>query len=235
MNPTDRLPMPRERGAWGILLVPFCVAVAVSGSLDLKVLLFLTSTICLFVARASWLERRWQWLAVLLVAGGAAAVPLLAAWGLWWLAGFAMIGAALAALPRAAVLISQLLAVAGLTLTAPAAWYTATGRLDAPAFWLWLWNALYFAGSVCYVRLRIARKGQCWPVLTFYFTVLAFALALAAGNVVSYGVPLAFAPSAIRAILGTRRLSATLRLRRLGWSEMAHAIVFGVLLAAALR
>lgn len=227
--------MPREHGAWGMLLVPFATAVAVSGVFDWKVALLLASTLCFYIARASWLKRQFKWMALLLAASFAAAAPLFFVWKLWWLAAFSAVAAGLAARPNPRGLAMQLAAVGGLTLTAPAAWYAATGALDATAFWLWLWNTLYFAGGVLYVRLRIERTGPRWAVLGFYAALLLFVLALSAANVVSYRVLLAFAPAATRAAIGVGRLALPLRVKRLGWSEVAHAILFGALLTVALR
>ncbi len=227
--------MPREHGAWGMLLVPFATAVAVSGIFDGKVALLLASTLCFYVARASWLKRQFKWMALLLAASLAAAAPLFLVWKLWWLAAFSAVAAAFAARPNPRGLAMQVVAVGGLTLTAPAAWYAATGALDATAFWLWLWNTLYFAGGVLYVRLRIERTGPRWPVLAFYGALLLFVLALALADVVSFRVLLAFVPAAARAAIGVGRLASPLRVKRLGWSEVAHSLVFGALLMFALR
>jgi len=227
--------MPREHGAWGMLLVPFATAVATAGVFDGKVALLLASTLSFYIARASWLKRQFTWMALLLAASLAAAAPLLIVWKLWWLAAFSLVAAALAARPNPRSLAMQLAATAGLTLTAPATWYAATGALDATAFWLWLWNTLYFAGGLLYVRLRIERTGPRWPVLAFYGTLLLFVLALAAADVLSYRLLLAFAPSATRAVIGIGQLALPLRVKRLGWSEVAHSVLFGALLTIALR
>jgi hypothetical protein len=38
---------------------------------------------------------------------------------------------------------------------------------------------------------------------------------------------LAFVPLMVRAFVGTARLSPVLRIKRLGWTEVAHSVVFG--------
>jgi len=227
--------MPREHGAWGMLLVPFATAVATAGVLDWKVALLLVSTLSFYIARASWLKRQFKWTTLLLATSLAAATPLLFAWKLWWIAAFGAVAALLAAQRTQRSLAMQLAATGGLTLTAPAAWYAATGALDATAFWLWLWNTLYFAGGLLYVRMRITRTGPRWPVLGFYGALLVFVLVLAAANVVSCRLLLVFAPAAARAAIGAGRLASPLRVKCLGWSEVAHSILFGALLAVALR
>ncbi|MBI4299863.1 MAG: YwiC-like family protein, partial [Chloroflexi bacterium] len=43
--------IPKEHGAWAMLLVPFVIGAAVAGRWDLKVTLLLVSVLCLYVAR----------------------------------------------------------------------------------------------------------------------------------------------------------------------------------------
>lgn len=227
--------MPREHGAWGILLVPFATAVGVSGAFDFKVALLLTGTLCFYIARANWLKRQWKWTAVLFAASLMATAPLLLLWKLWWLTAFGALAAVLAARPTQRALAAQIAAVGGLTLTAPAAWYVATGRLDAMAFWLWLWNTLYFVGSLFYVKMRITPQAIRWPVLVLHGALLLFVLALAKANVVSWLMVLAFVPVVTRAAIGAGRFTPPVRIKRLGWMEVAYSIVYGALLVVALR
>jgi len=239
MTMIERPSVPREHGAWGMLLVPFGTALGVAGAFDLKTALLLASTLFFYVARASWLKQQWSWTALLLAASLAAALPLFVVWKLWWLVAFSGVAAVLAAQPTRRHLLMQLTATVGLVLTAPAAWYTATGRLDATAFWLWLWNGLYFVGGLLYVRMRLApvtaRCGLRWLVLGFFAGLSLFVLALVMANVFSYHLLLAFAPAVTRAAAGVGRLAWPLRIKVLGWSEVAFSVLFGVLLVAALR
>ena len=46
--------MPREHGAWGILLILFATAVGVTGVFDLKVGLLLASVLCFYIARTAY-------------------------------------------------------------------------------------------------------------------------------------------------------------------------------------
>jgi hypothetical protein len=71
--------------------------------------------------------------------------------------------------------------------------------------------------------------------MALYGVALLFVLALALADVVSSRVLLAFAPAAARAVIGVGRLASPLRVKRLGWSEVAHSLVFGALLTVALR
>jgi hypothetical protein len=229
-------PVPREHGAWGILLVPFATAVGVSGVWNLPVTLLLVSILCFYVARTSWLKKNHWWTVVLLAGSVACGLPLLLVWKLWWLVVFGAVVAPLAFRKTERSVAMQLLAVAGLTLTAPAAWYTATGELGWPAWRLWLLNVLYFAGGVLYVKMHIAaasarradklRQGAATMIYHGALTGIA-ALGWPAG--------LAYLPAIVRAFAGVARLSPVLGIKRLGWTEVAYSIVFAVSLVALAR
>lgn len=105
----------------------------------------------------------------------------------------------------------QLLAVGGLTLTAPAAWYVTTGALDGRAWWLWLLNVLCFAGGVFYVKSHVAAAIRLRPfeslaeraqdgaaVLVYHAGLVAVPLALASHGVISFWALLAYAPVVAR-------------------------------------
>ncbi|HUI05534.1 MAG TPA: YwiC-like family protein [Verrucomicrobiae bacterium] len=236
-----RPPLPREHGAWGILLIPFATAVGVSGAFDLKVALLLASMLCFYVARTGWLKRNVKWTALLVAGSVACITPLLIVWQLWWLVGFGATAAALAFRKTVRSVAMQLLAVCGLTLTAPAAWYTATSRLNSQALVLWLLNALYFAGGVFYVKMHVAaavrRKpfGSAAEKVRFGAVTLIYYGVVAVIGAVLGRVGLAYAPVVVRAVAGVGRLSPTLRIRRLGWTEVAYSIAFAVILIVAWR
>ncbi|MBI3877577.1 MAG: hypothetical protein HY300_16730, partial [Verrucomicrobia bacterium] len=174
-----------------------------------------------------------RWTFILLAASTVCTLPLLVVWKLWWLAAFGAGAAPLAFRKTERSVPMQLLAVAGLTLTAPAAWYVATGQLDAH---LWLLNVLYFAGGVFYVKMHVAAaiqrggsKLRLGAPTLMYYTALAVAAAW------WWPVGLAFAPVIVRAFVGVARLSPVLRIKRLGWTEVAYSLVFLVTLVVAVR
>ena len=244
MNPTvaAKPPMPREHGAWGILLLPFATAVGVAGMWNLPVSLLLGSILCFYLARTSFLKQNLRWTMILLTACALLAAPLLAVWNLWWLLAFGAVAGPLAFRKTERGWTMQLSAVGGLTLTAPAAWYVATGKLDAMAGVLWLLNILYFAGGVLYVKMHLdaALRRQpssplCPVTIAYYVVTLLIMLAGAAAKMISYWVALAFLPVTVRAVVGVVRLSPTLRLKRLGWTEVAYSVLYAGLLIAAWR
>lgn len=223
-----RPPMPREHGAWGILLIPFATAVGVAGVWNLPVALLLAGILCFYVARTSFLKQNFRWTAILLAGSAGCTLPLLFVWKLWWLAAFGIIAAPLAFRKIERSVAMQLLAVAGLTLTAPAAWYAATGKLD---YRLLLLNVLYFAGGVFYVKMHIATAIQrTGSKLRFGAATLAYYSALAVVAAWWWPVGLAFVPVIVRAFAGVVRLTPTLRIKRLGWTEVAYSVVFAIAL-----
>jgi hypothetical protein len=245
---TDRPPTPREHGAWGILLVPFATAVGVARDWNLPAALLLVSVLCFYVARTSWLKRQWKWMALFLAGSVLAAAPLLRWWKLWWLPVFAMVAGILASRPTGRTVAEQLAGMAGLTLTAPAAWYVLTGRLDATAWWLWLLNLIYFAGGIFYVRMHLDTAILKRPTgtmaerlaagranVSYHLGAAMLVLALAAAGKVTWQVTMAFAPMVARALGGTVRLTPVLRIKRLGWTEVAHSVLFAVLLIVCWR
>ena len=237
-------PLPREHGAWGILLIPFATAVGATGVFDVKVALLLGSMLCFYIARTSHLKQNVKWTMFLLAGSLAGAAPLLIVWHLWWLTAFGALAIPLAFRKTERSIAMQLLAVCGLTLTAPAAWYAARGHLDARAFVLWLLNVLFFSGGVFYVKMHVAaairrsaenklRSGAA--VIIYYAAMICVLLVMMLCRVISFWVLAAFAPVIGRAFLGVGRLRPVLRIKRLGWTEVAYSLVYAVVLIAAFR
>jgi hypothetical protein len=240
--------MPREHGAWGILLIPFATAVGMTGAVAVRVALLLASVLCFYIARTSFTKGDAKWTLLLLAGSGFCIAPLLIVWRLWWLAAFGIAAAPLAFRRTERGIAMQLVAVAGLTSTAPAAWYAAAGKLDQQAWLLWGLNFLYFAGGVFYVKMHVAAAIQHKPIcraserfalgaatLSYIAGMSATLVVLATAHWISWAVLLAYAPVVIRAVVGVWRLSPMLRIKRLGWTEVAHSLVFAVLLILARR
>jgi len=173
--------LPREHGAWGILLVPLVTGATVAllrGGAPVPLLLFLLASVSLFCLRTpveaamgtsaqridSPAERRLVAVAIVgysLVAAGALAALL---WhgnnpALLMLGAIAAFSfgaqALLRKLGRATRMASQMVGLIGLTSTAAGAYYVSTGRLDLTAWMIWAANWLFAANQVHMVQLRI--------------------------------------------------------------------------------
>jgi hypothetical protein len=265
------LTFPREHGAWGILLVPLITGTAIgyrSPRVLFPSILLLLAALALFCLRTpleSWMatssvrpqtaaERRAVLFSMATSASLAAAALALViwlqrAWNLLLLGAVAgaifLVQAALKKMGRETRMRAQLTGSLGLTSTAAAAYYVASGKLDATAFALWGVNWLFAANQIHFVQLRIHAAR-----ITSRAEKLARACAFLSGELLSLillGVVwrlgyfpgltiLAFAPILLRgAFWPLSPRSEPLQVRRLGVSELAHALAFGVLLILAFR
>ena len=183
VNPsrTKALVVPREHGAWGILLVPLVTGACVGflhGSGMAGLIQFLTAALALFWLRtplevllgSSVLhahtaeEKKTLWQATIIIS-------LLAALPLYLLLrdghnrGLLFIGAITGAafatqscvklFGRSMRMAAQMIGAIGLTSTAAGAYYVVTGRIDLTAFALWAANWLFACDQIHYVQLRL--------------------------------------------------------------------------------
>lgn len=190
----------------------------------------------------------------------ALAGALVLAYGRSQLVAVAAAGVALYALQEAVVrahneartekrsLAAELAGVVLLSLAAPAAWIAARGRLEPAGVQVWALNVLFFLGGVLYVKYRVRgllthrefsgwqeRLAFAWPVFIYHFLLLTFLAASIFLRELSAAVLLAFAPGILRAGGLLFHLGERFPIRRLGWMEIAHSIVFAALLVMAYR
>lgn len=206
MTNADPKPLPREHGAWGLLLQPFFAGAILARewnwlllpALGLVLFGFLLREPLIILARQRFVWRAYnpqsavaaRWL--LAEAAGAAVCLALLLTQRPSAAIFALTGAA-AVLTLLAVWLTiknkqrsvwlQLLSAAGLGTTALLAILAATGSLPAWAWPLWAVLTLHGASSILTVHTRLALKRTpgAQPPLTAYATpILSLALAFAA-------------------------------------------------------
>ena len=261
------LVVPREHGAWGMLLVPLATGAAVgllAGGRVAPVALLTTAVLALFwlrtpteswlgtsAVRAQTLEERQLVRRVILPLAMIVAASLSALFWqgknreLIWLGMVA--GVAFAAqvllkkMGRATRMAAEVFGALALTSTAPAAYCVATGRLDPRAWELWLVNWLFAADQIHFVWLRIrgARAAGWSQKFTLGWSFLAGQILL--GGLLALAchfswLPeltlIAFAPILFRGFAWFAKSPQPIVVRRLGWTELAHALVFGALLTA---
>jgi hypothetical protein len=173
--------VPREHGAWGMLLVPLATGTAVgllAGGRIVALPLLVVATLAIFWMRTpveSWLgtspvraqsdeERGIVKLAVVVLA----VVAVVALAGLFWggqhkelllLGAVAAVTfaaqAGLKKLGRKARVMAQIVGAIGLTSTAPAAYCVVAGYANNSALLLWLTNWLFAVNQIQFVQLRI--------------------------------------------------------------------------------
>ncbi len=268
--------VPNDHGAYAMLLVPmllgFILGAMHSASPNISHLvtypLFAVSLIAIFFAsepasvafkpRASATARRraLMWLGVYFLAASLAGTPLLFVWNLWELAWFLLPAAALlllfliaAKMRKQRSLGVRLTAIAGLTLSAPAAYYVATGTLDTTAWGLWAACAIYFVGTLFNVRAwfeanKQKKNGVAHPRLPAWLSV-SILLYLAAGALViaicatldalPWAAFVAFVPSLVRAAWTLWRVPVYLPIKTVGLIEFAQSFMFALLLTVTSR
>jgi len=173
--------LPREHGAWGLLLVPMVTGAGVAFREShniLPALLLLLAALALFwlrtpaesllgtsALRAQTTNERWT--ATLVIAGLATVAGFALGTLLWagqnpllWLvgavAGAAFVGQALLKkLGRRTRMLSEIVGTIGLTAAGPAAYYVMTGKFGATAWIVWSANLIFAGDQIHYVQLRI--------------------------------------------------------------------------------
>ena len=262
------LVIPREHGAWGILLVPLVTGASVGMFAEVRVLpllLFIAAALALFWMRTpveSWLgtsplkaQTAAEKNAVLAAIGALASVAAICLTVLLWngrnsgllrlgaITGLAfVVQAGLKKLGRSTRMAAQLIGAIGLTSTAPAAYYVVTGQLDTRALALWLANWLFAGNQIHFVQLRIhAARAAGWSERfargrVFFAGQIVMIVALLVAwraNMMPLLTLAAFLPVLWRGTAWFLGPAQPLAVRRLGWSELAQALAFGVLLVAA--
>ena len=190
--------------------------------------------------------------ATLALAGMATAALVWLFWGgrnpaLWWIgaaAGVAFLGqAAVKQASRKYRAAAQIVGAAGLTATAPAAYYAVTGHLAGAAWVLWMANLAFAANQIQFVQLRIraARALAMDEKLAlgrgFLIAQVILVLLLAIACVEGYFAwlaALAFGPILVRGFAWFLANGRPLAIHALGKRELVYAGVFGALLVAGL-
>ncbi|MGO8796007.1 MAG: YwiC-like family protein [Candidatus Sulfotelmatobacter sp.] len=144
-------------------------------------------------------------------------------------------------LGRQTRMLSQIVGTVGLTVTAPAAYFVVTGQLDREAWALWMANLLFAGNQIHYVQLRIhsarasnfLQKFKSGRSFLLGEILLAATLAFAwYSHWLNALAALAFLPLLVRGAVWFFESPQPLLVRKLGWTELGHGVLFGVLLIA---
>ena len=187
--------VPREHGAWAMLLQPFLAALIVLHRPAWPVLPALAAVVLVFLVRdplTILARQRWVWrdrrpesalalrylaveLVLLALAGGA----LLLVWPLWILAVLAVAAGALTLLAvymtvknRQRAVWLQALSAAGLSSSALAACLAVSRTVPVWGWWMWGLHAAHFLGGILVVHARLEARiaaKKATPVLTEAF------------------------------------------------------------------
>jgi len=257
------LALPQEHGSWPLFLVPCFVGAAVAGEWNGLLGAFLSGSLALFMARQPlglFVRTRFGrrkakdahlalgWAVAYLLLAGLLLIPLL--WqgrsGLLFLAvpagALMLLYLDLLTQRKERAFWMEVLAVAGLSLGAPGAFYAATGRWEAIAGWLWVLVFLGGLEGVLSVQVRLQQRagteaGQervplTW-VIGYELLMLAIVGLLAAGAQVPGLAWVPFLLLALRTAWYMMRPAPDVRISHIGIAQMGATIVFGVLLVGA--
>ncbi len=257
MRLRSSLNLPREHGAWAMLYVPFVLGLMVAGKINLAGIFLLLATTALFISRESlliwWRARKrgrhtdsakqaGRLLLTYLAIAAASGIPLIMVYEYYWLLPLALIGTTLLAINgwqatdlEDRTVQGEVMAIAGLTMTAPAAYYVADGAMNQTSFWLWALCAAYFASSVFYVKLRVTglhskkvedKHRARWQCIGYHAFLLVSLLALAFTRSLSLFALIAFAPALARTLRSLLQPERQLDLKRIGIAEIIYSIIF---------
>lgn len=199
-------------------------------------------------------ERRWV-IAAMAVYALACALAVVMLWyegdfGLVWkpalaASGLFVLQGAVKRAGRTGRLVGEIVGAFGLALVALAAWSVGAGRFGFEGVTLWLMNGLFATNQILYVQLRIGEmrgsKGPTYSggkLLFLVGEVLTAVVLIAAwrARLLPLLALLAFLPILVRGGVWSFRPSAQLvHIHRLGKTELAHAILFGLLVIAGFR
>ena len=263
------MPLPKEHGSWAMLSVPLLVGLIVAAQWQRRSVLLFAAALGFFLLRfpvdlliktrrRPTSDRVWliRWTIVYAVVTVICGAWLLIVDRLYGLLLLGALGSALLAYHwwlvekrREMSVAGELAGIGALALGAPLAYYTATGLLDDTAALLWLVNALYFGGTVFYIKLKVRQQPReprpdrvrerlikARACLVYQSVVLTVACAL----VGLLGQPLwllmAFVPMTAKVLYGAAQWQdkKSLSLPRLGVIEIVHAAIFAALISIAL-
>ena len=266
MSVRSKLKLPKEHGAWAMLYVPFVLGVAVAGTVNLAVVLLLVATSALFISRESLLvwwraQKRGRQtqaakdsqrlLLIYFAVATLTGLPLVLVYKFYWLLVFGLLGAALLVINgwkatdfEDRTVQSEVVAILGMTMTAPAAYSVASGQWTSKALWLWALSAAYFASSVFYVKLRVTglhakkvddKRRARWQCIGYHGFLLVSLLALAVTRSLPLFLLIAFAPVLARTAWSLFKPSNHLNLKRIGIAEIIYSLIFLVFTVMTLR
>jgi len=254
----QRVNLPREHGAWAMFLVPLGVGMATGKVITLETILFALTAFGFFLLRYPLMltlrardphtrREAIRWSIAYATLTGVGGAFLVARSPLWYWLALGTLGALTLAIylwlavRRAEMsLAGEWLGVAGLALGAPGAYLVATGMLDVTALELYALNALYFGGTIFYIKFKVREQPRVvaphadWrtrlragrATLAYHALAFAFIGALAIGDILPALVPIAFAPALCKMFGGILNRPARVNLKHLGFIELGLSVTF---------
>ncbi len=258
--PHRTLVIPREHGAWFMLLLSLVIGAGAAGSFGLPSVLLSLSAAALFSSLYSLGEGTkkaskgretgreassaliYFLLALVLIS------PLFFAYRLWPLLSLGLLvvpffGFYLYLMFRRKhrTAWGEMVNIAGISFPAAASYYVAAGALTSTSLLLWLLTFLYSGGSVFYVRLKVKQKVPYSAgfsqrliagkdLLIYLLFLFATLLVLAAAGLIPAIAVAAYLPLALKCLSGIFYSRGTASLKKIGLMEAGYTAIFAVLL-----
>lgn len=249
-------PIPKEHGAWGILIGSFLSVIAITHTLSISQLLFFTSVVLFYFSRHTFLiiiktkkesiEKDWfiafsivGWLFLIgtlllskyyFIVLWSLIFPLFFITEIWLLRQ-----------RKKATFFAQLLGTIGLTLIAPLSFLLYNKSLSIEAGYLWLINILFFTSGILFVRFQIAGMKKNFKqsgygrykaaMICYHFSLLLILFLIAIIFNYFFGLLIVFIPILIQAIMSIMGKTKFKNLKKVGWLEIAQTIFFVILLS----
>jgi len=138
---------------------------------------------------------------------------------------------------------SEVMGTCGVLLVAPYLYAALNGGIEWAAILLWFLLALHFVLGVLYVRIRIRStrddillpdfSAKLWfalPTIVFAAVSLGIILVIYVSGLISTAIVFAFFLGLPRLFVGFQMLGQKFVIKRLGWSEVAHSVLFAIIL-----
>ncbi len=261
---TSKMPIPREHGAWALVYGPLALTALAYGHWGWRLPLLLVAATALFmaheplsrIARAavqsanrerivSW----WKWAGAYAGCGALAGGLLIPLYDLWLLP---LLGGAVGVVFGVHLLLirrrversvaGELLAVFGLTATAPIAYYVLQSRLDWTALHLWLLNVLYFSSGIFFVKMTVSRHvgrpeapAKRRDCALYHGALLPAAVGVGGWVGVPWTAGLSVLAVVVRAFWGYFVPPEKLNLKKIGYLEVCYTALFVAILGIGLR
>ena len=259
----------REHGSWAVLIVPMLVSFAVVGRWSVDFVWIVVTGLALFLGyvpaqillrhlsgmpqRAEKVDQAKFWGIVygsaglvcggiLLMKGYLFLLPIGGAGVFSFLVNFYLTKKYLKSIG------TDLIAMAGLTLSGPSTYYVLAGNMDMKGLALYILNFLFFSCTVFYVHMKIkaaaVRKREMgWREkfsiggvnLIYNGVVLALVAVFSSMKLIPAIAVLAFIPMLFQGMYGTITLSGNVRFKFLGLILLAQSVIFGSILSRTMR
>lgn len=243
--------VPREHGTWAMWIVPMLSAGLVTHFSTSFVLLFIAFGLFYLTHRpiVALMKNRHQadvkkYLLIISAPAIVLAIVLMMAFGLPWLILFWGIEAPLFAFSVSTFVerdqryfTNELTILSALTLTAPAAYYAITGKLDAKAAQLFVLNFLFFGSGVFYLKARIAllqSKGKLTVevrksrviMFVYHVALVAVIVLLHTFGSISILMLLVFIPMIVQVAVGMSSKKVKVDFTQIGVALIVQSVIF---------